>query len=388
MQELARTPAPPPSTGAWARVKAFFRAPASREEIFRQLYLMQNGDASLALKDLRCLELHLDPEEDLRSALKEYESLMGATGSPERARFAFEAIRLQPGKERKAYRKDLFRLTHELGDLELARRSLNVVRQTKSAAESAKRLESLFRWVESEKSAANAVEMLDAAGNLMVLDLGIEEASAEVDELRKRVQPAMLHRATHTAVRDTREPGSPFSTIRETLDYYLSLYANAQSVPELEAISRIVRADGSEKVHDRAQLVGGILKGLRSVAGAQDELAFLESRLGAANMLTAGKAYANLFSSLSDRTGDVRSAARANLDWAVALKTSKLPSVELSTVLQRLASHLVLGATVESARALVEEELTGGQSIGEKDQWVIIGGVKVRKQKGGIPRAG
>lgn len=379
LQDLAANPGPPPPSGFWSH----FRRSTSREEVFEKLYRWQE-DASAALKDLKTLEFHLDPDEDLGAALKEFEKLLEQTGQTANTRLAFEAIRSQPPQERKDYKKDLFALSDEFGDLELARRSLSVVRGVKRPEERQKRLDTLFGWNKTEGS-ARAVDMLDAAANLMINGREIEQVAGRVTDLRKRMEPALMKDVTYTAARFSRMPKSPFKTPDATLDHYVDLFSACRNASELEAVGKILEGPGDGTVHDRAEVVGGILRGLASVSGCREELTWLSQNLEPAEFLTVGKAYANLFSVISQVRGGGAQTVREQLVWAREFKRTKNPRVDVETVMTRLASKLVIGASIESARHQVEEELLGGQVIGEKDEWVIIGGTRVKRarQEGG-----
>ncbi len=378
LQELAATPGPPPRTGLWARLWGS----TSREEAFEKLYRMQDGNAAQAMKDLKAIEFHLDPNEDLKSALKEFEQLLEQTGEPTRTRQAFEAIRGCPSEERKEFKKELFALGSELGDLELARRSLQVVRGSKKAEEREKRMQALMGWAQSEKSASAAVAMLEASANLMINSQGIEAASAQVTAMRKKgVAPELLNTLTYAAARCSRMPGSPYPTPDETLSHYVELFGHARSASEVSAIEKILEGPGAGKVHDRSQVVAGILKGLSRVEGCREELAYLGQALQPDEFLSAGKAYAHLFATMGAH-GMGASGARSELEWARELKRTKVPAADLSTILTRLTSKILIGSPIDKARAMVEEEMSGGQIIGEKDEWVIIGGTRVRRARG------
>ncbi len=377
MQDLAANPGPPPPTGFWSR----FRRQTSREEAFEQLYHWQ-GDASTAMKDLKSIEFHLDPGEGLGSGLRDFEKLLEQTGATGNTRLAFEAVRSQPAGERKDYKKDLFALSNEFGDLELARRSLSVVRGVKRPEEREKRMEQLFAWVKSEGDNLRAVDMLDAAANLMINGRSIEQVKDRVESIRQSRQPGFLKDLTYTAARYSRMPGSPYKTADDTLDQYVDLFSRCNGHGEMQAIQGILEAQGEGNVHDRAVVVGGIMRGMSNVAGCREELTWLSTALQPEEFLTVGKAYANLFSVFSQlKVGGGSQVVRDQLTWARDFKRTKNPRVEVETVMTRLASKMLIGASVEKARAQVEEELVGGQTIGEKDEWVIIGGTRVRKSR-------
>lgn len=377
MKELAASPGPPAPSGFWSH----FRRSTSREEAFEKLYRWQ-GDATAAMKDLKSLEFHLDPGEDLGSALKEFVKLLEQTGETANTRLAFEAIRSQPQGERKDYKKDLFALADEMRDLELARRSLNVVRGVKRPEERQQRMDQLFAWTRARRQPGEAVDMLEAAANLMINGRSIAQVKERVEDMCQQLPPRQVQDATYAAARFSRMPNSPYKSADETLDQYVELFGRCSDKSELAAVSKILEAPGEGTVHDRSQVVGGIMRGLSSVAGCQDELTWLSQNLEPDEFLTVGKAYANLFSVISQVKGGGAQTVRDQLVWARDFKRTKNPRVEVEAVMTRLAAKLVIGASIEKARAQVEEELVGGQVIGEKDEWVIIGGTRVRKGRG------
>lgn len=374
-QKLHQNAPPAGSARSW------FRRPVTYEGAYGTL-LEFDPDPNQALSDLRLLQKH--SAGDLRGGLKDLGDLFKRSNARDSAavRTAYELIQAPPrwmsGDQLK---KLVLQLADETADLGLGARMAGLLVHSPTEGEFRARRKAFSQYLELGNSTEQTVGLLETAERCLPPTDDLLKIHPILLEHNRNRSPelvaAALGQASQALARG-RVDGQSSSTLFRA---YLDVLCRSERTDEVEKLGSVLRQEGPS-AYAMAEIMEPMLDGAGSVAQAVSEYHFVAdlhkqwedcpSTLGELARTHAGSMLV-----LKQIGRDPHSGARELTSWSFEHKN--LPPAELITEVGR---RLVMGAPLEKAKAEALEHFENGGRIKDKEDHVVIGGIRIGKREG------
>ncbi len=376
-QKLHENAPPAQSPGGW------FRKPVTYEGAFGTL-LEFDPDPEQALTDLRLLQKH--SAHNLRGGLSDLKDLfkMANARDSEAVRQAYELLQKPPRfLDHDRLKKLVIQLSRETDDLGLGTRMAALLAQSRTEGEFRSRRSVFSEYLELGNSIAQTVGLLETAERCLPPTDDLLKIHPVLLEHNKNRPPELvstaLEQAAGALARGKVEGQSSSGLFRA----YLNLLCRAEQNEQAEELGQVLKTQG-ESAYSMTRMLEPMLDGCDSVGRAVQEYAFVRDQRtehwpdcpAELEDLTRTHAGTLLVFKQTGRHNPYE-AARSLLLWS--FEHRNIGPVELITEVGR---RLVMGAEVEKAKAEALEHFENGGRIKDKEDHLVIGGVRIGKKEG------
>ncbi|MCE7875045.1 hypothetical protein DYH09_32415, partial [bacterium CPR1] len=376
-QKLHENAPPAHSPGGWLRKSVNY------EGAFGTL-LEFDPDPEQALTDLRLLQKH--SAHDLRGGLADLKDLfkMANARDSEAVRQAYELLQKPPRfLDHDRLKKLVIQLSRETDDLGLGTRMTALLAQSRSEGEFRSRRSAFSEYLELGNSIAQTVGLLETAERCLPPTDELLKIHPVLLEHNKNRPPELvstaLEQAAGALARGKVEGQSSSGLFRA----YLNLLCRAEKKEEAEELGQVLKTEG-KSAYSMSRMLEPLLDGCDSVGQAVEEYTFVRELRAKRwpdcpadlENLTRSHAGTLLVLKQSGRH-NIYEVARSLLQWS--FEHRNIGPVELITEVGR---RLVLGAEVGKAKAEALEHFENGGRIKDKEDHMVIGGVRIGKKEG------
>ncbi|MEW6277954.1 MAG: hypothetical protein AB1758_04975, partial [Candidatus Eremiobacterota bacterium] len=356
--------------------RGWFRKPVTCEGAFGTLLEFEQ-DPGDALTDLRLLQKH--SPQDLRTGLKDLSDLFktATARDGDSVRRAYELLQSPPPfMDRQGLKKLITRYTLETDDLGLGSRLAAMLTRARTEGEFVARRKAFGDYLELGRSIPETVELLDRTESYLPPTDGLLKIHPFLLELVRERPVEVVSKALEPARAALDRGRVQGKSSADLFRSYLGLLARCQHPSEVDKLGEVLENAG-QSAWQISQIFTVMLDAFDGVSEAVEEFHFVARTVQAEQLEDLGRAHAGTIMVLR-QTGrrDAVGGSRELMSWALA--QVGLPTREL---LVEVGRRLVMGVELEKAKQEALDLFQGNSLIREKEDHVIIGGVRVEKRQ-------